>query len=99
MLPEHCGQLRERAAAYAAINQNPPEQLDEQALEEMQQILELAITCQHRLKITVAGLNEKPDLTGIPVRIIPAENTVVFDNGAGDRFKIAAAKITALRLQ
>ncbi len=96
MLPEHRGSLQQHA------DQNRWEQeyrrpiLDEQEQEQLQQILEQALSKKQSIKLIVLNESGRQTIYGIPLRINPGTGTILLSTGCVRPLAVKAADVIHL---
>jgi len=96
MLPEHCGSLREQAAAKIKAEEQRKPLIDEQLQEEQQQLLEQALRGRKRLRFEVLTRSGRVSFSGVPRRLDENAGMILIDTGSSKLEKISSAAVIKL---
>jgi hypothetical protein len=96
MLPEHCGSLRQHAAAIKRAEEQRRPLADEQLQAEQQQLLEAALSRKLKLEFTLLDESGHSSVCGVPYRLDETAGTIYIDTGSVKPFKIKAAAVIVI---
>ncbi len=99
MLPEHCGNLQQHAAAKARCEEQRKPLADEQLQAEKQQILEQALHDHKNLLFTLLTDSGRSSLSGVPYKLDENAGTIFIDTGNEKKVIIKASAVIGLSFE